>query len=826
MTFGIEATKAYQTLKVHESPFIGLVNQIYTYSLDFLPKINRIFANYTGHGISHSLNVMDYMFELIDKPEKLSDLELVVLIYTALLHDIGMVVNDKEIEKIKGNDTTIVDRKYSLVLAKFHNETTALQECIRPIHGVRSFKHINNMDNKYFLVPGYTNISFQNDVAKICAAHNENFDWIQNNLGSDIVKGKYSLNSQFISLLLRIADYLDIDEERAPLYLYKYIDPNDIGDLEWKQHFVIENKDKIVIDENTGNKNIEFYGESSNPSVHRKLLKYFDSLNHELERAVEFSETFHDKKYLLTVKPNVLNKIRTKGFNFSDFKLSLDYKAVTSLLMGENIYGDRKHGLRELIQNAIDACKIMQEESVKNSDFFYDPYSPFISIGLDRDRRQVVIYDNGRGMSLDILKKYFLNVGVSYYKSDDYVFKGNKYAPIGNYGIGFLACFMLSDKVSVVTKYYGDMYASRIEFERSSEYICLTYEDIPRRQGTEIILDYDQFMSAFDNDYSAVKTYIQSNFLNCEIPIRITNINEGKSNYDNLELKKISEFFPNSISLNKYLNAVQINVQFTYKGIDFPKNFSDLLSDESYLYNDENELVEDSESNPVYLKNYSKDGMLRYISVPIISSSEEDEYQKAYDVLDDFDEALSKINYDIAYILAMDDSLYYESNLIDENNDYIVGDYTLKQFRNQIGHSTHVPTCVNLEEQRIIQGEGNKVLPYNVDVGFAGKYYFDHTDSIYIKNVLISKAKLKIPFLIKGIQLQGAILNIQNKDIIPNISRNDISEQQNKEISYAVGKALHLWIYENGNFDQEEKLLIKKFIQTCYPKSNNCLTNT
>lgn len=69
-------------------------------------------------------------------------------------------------------------------------------------------------------------------------------------------------------------------------------------------------------------------------------------------------------------------------------------------------------------------------------------------------------------MSVDILKKYFLNVGVSYYVSDDYLFKGNKYTPIGNYGIGFLACFMLSDKVNVITKYYGENRANKIEFEK------------------------------------------------------------------------------------------------------------------------------------------------------------------------------------------------------------------------------------------------------------------------------------------------------------------------------------------------------------------------
>ena len=47
----------------------------------------------------------------------------------------------------------------------------------------------------------------------------------------------------------------------------------------------------------------------------------------------------------------------------------MDYNAVTNLLMGEHIYGDKKYGLRELIQNSIDACKTM-EESAKQMDEF------------------------------------------------------------------------------------------------------------------------------------------------------------------------------------------------------------------------------------------------------------------------------------------------------------------------------------------------------------------------------------------------------------------------------------------------------------------------
>ena len=119
--------------------------------------------------------------------------------------------------------------------------------------------------------------------------------------------------------------------------------------------------------------------------------------------------------------------MQTDGFQYSDLRLNLDYSAITELLMGKNIYGDSKLGLRELIQNSIDACKIMNEIGNPNDSLA----TPSIYIKYSELNNYVKIKDFGIGMTLDVVRNHFLNIGKSYYKSNEYLFNACNYKPIG-----------------------------------------------------------------------------------------------------------------------------------------------------------------------------------------------------------------------------------------------------------------------------------------------------------------------------------------------------------------------------------------------------------
>ena len=68
------------------------------------------------------------------------------------------------------------------------------------------------------------------------------------------------------------------------------------------------------------------------------------------------------------------------------------------------IYGSKKNGLRELIQNAIDAVLLINDIEQRKT---FKTYNPIVGIEFDKSNNKFIVFDNGAGMSEEILKKYF-----------------------------------------------------------------------------------------------------------------------------------------------------------------------------------------------------------------------------------------------------------------------------------------------------------------------------------------------------------------------------------------------------------------------------------
>lgn len=815
----IKATSFYKALEnKNEKEFIAKVETAFEKCKGILSSINHIFNNYTVHNEIHSLNVMEYMAKMITNLDKLSSLDIVLCIYAALFHDIGMVVYDDEITKIIENKDPLVNYDFKVLMDEYENQTYALQEAIRPIHGkrVRTILERNKqVFDDLFNIPK-TSISFMDELVNICQAHNEDFEWLKNEIPEHIKKGSYDANPQFVAILLRLADLLDIDENRAPQYLYLLLRPSGISDIEWKQHFVLENIDKVGYNSILDCKEIQFYGKSDDVNIHRKFLQYIDYFKDELVRATSFSERFKNEAYVLKISAIPKMIIDTSGFSFADFKLSLDYNAVTNLLMGENIYGDKKYGLRELLQNAIDACKVLNEFYSKNPNP-YEKYKPQISLTIDEEKGRVSIFDNGNGMSLDILKNYFLNVGVSYYKSKDYRYMGYDYKPIGNYGIGFLACFMLSKNVKIITKQFRDSKASTIIINRDSEYVGISLEEIQFSHGTEIILDYNEFAKVF-KDIEEVKLFIKKNFILDEVSISLNHIANGNNEKIELDLIPLNKMILLNVPLTKYLNDIEVYVDMKFSKSCFFKDLYDLTGNISYFYDEDDYKLHQESEERFDLFDYIEDEKIKFLNLAIIEEENSDEFNNAFNYLEDYEAALNKIDATYITIAYKDNQSVSYSSI--EAGDAIIEYFGFENLVDDFGQANGTIAYAFKESQFVVVNQDDLFLGFELDRKINRYMSWKSTDELYCKDILVSNAHLTFPYFLNNLSINKVVLNSKNKDLIPNVTRNDFSNQMKKELSYAIGKAIHMWILDNHDLSVEERDLIALFIKKYYSDEN------
>ncbi|MGL4590012.1 MAG: molecular chaperone HtpG [Mycoplasmatales bacterium] len=124
-------------------------------------------------------------------------------------------------------------------------------------------------------------------------------------------------------------------------------------------------------------------------------------------------------------------------------------------LMIHSIYSNKDVFLRELISNASDAMDkrhfvSLQDESYKEKDFK-------IELELDKVNRIISIIDNGIGMNATDLDNNLGTIAKSGTKEFMEKIKSNEEEAtiadqIGQFGVGFYSSFIVSDKVTVITK--------------------------------------------------------------------------------------------------------------------------------------------------------------------------------------------------------------------------------------------------------------------------------------------------------------------------------------------------------------------------------------
>jgi len=352
----------------------------------------------------------------------------------------------------------------------------------------------------------YGNCNFKHHLALIDASHGENANWLRTQLIQltdrhseddfhDTVDNEW-VNFAFPGLLLRLADIMDFDASRAPRILFKHIGiENERSILVWEKHLSISGW-TINISQNS--ELIRYRAECRHP-VYEKAIKDF---KRDIDR--EIREVYHESDYQqrqlthsgrdlrlrlpMEIRLRVSAKRGPDGkpiYIYKDIEFRLDQNEIQQILMGESLWGNPSLCIRELLQNALDALEMRDlrlqlqgkgEEPIEPVDVLPDneELSVVLTWGRDEESGQeyILVKDNGVGMTEDVIKKYFTQIGKSFYRSSDFERERRAMAqkdllatPISIFGIGILSCFMIGDRLHVRTRPGGANDADRQAYD-------------------------------------------------------------------------------------------------------------------------------------------------------------------------------------------------------------------------------------------------------------------------------------------------------------------------------------------------------------------------
>lgn len=120
--------------------------------------------------------------------------------------------------------------------------------------------------------------------------------------------------------------------------------------------------------------------------------------------------------------------------------------------------------LRELLQNAYDACNMKQAldwswgtefleiEQAETLNAIREPFDGQIVVSFDSSSRMLSVEDNGIGINASDLEKYVARMGESYYTSDAFKEQRVDYTPMSRHGMGLYSCFMVSRAILIESK--------------------------------------------------------------------------------------------------------------------------------------------------------------------------------------------------------------------------------------------------------------------------------------------------------------------------------------------------------------------------------------
>ena len=268
-----------------------------------------------------------------------------------------------------------------------------------------------------------------------------------------------------------------------------------------------------------------------------------------------------------------------------------EFKAESKKLLSmmiNSIYTNKEIAFRELISNASDAIDKLVYLSATNGELKADTNDLKILIELDKENRTIKITDNGIGMTDMELES---NLG-TIAKSGSELFKEENNDKknleiIGQFGVGFYSSFMISKRVSVLSRKAGVSDAYLWESDGTDGF-TITKSEMPTN-GTVVTLylkdntednNYDEYLEDFTIS-RIVKKY--SDYIKYPIQMEVETEKEDETDKSKKvkvkELKTLNSMVPIWKKNKKDVKEEEYNDFYADKFYDYEKPLKVIKSD-------------------------------------------------------------------------------------------------------------------------------------------------------------------------------------------------------------------------------------------------------
>ena len=500
----VEDTDLLKWLK--KSPvYYGKVLELRKEISNWLSYVPQTFPHFTRHTVEHSEAIIHQVSRLIFQDgklvrsvAKLSPTEAFILIAAAYLHDAGMVASDREKTQIlesdewrdwvaanksvqerltridsfrAGNDPSEPEQRNFLADIQFR---FLLAEHLRRKHHLRARDVIQNHEISLGRF-AFQDPVLKEAIAKVCVAHGLDYSELEDveryPKECDIRSDK--VNLQLLAVLLRLGDLLDMGHDRAcPLLLNAACPLPSDSIAHWTQYTRITHR-------NTSPKILEIGAECATADEHRVLQDWCQWIVDEVNRSSILAASWDrhknwrpphasmgPKSPTIQIRPKPSAQYRPCKWRFE-----LDPDLVFERLI-KDTYEFGFDFIRELVQNALDANRAQMYRDLKNMGQpvpvsptkvpieWRSRYPVKVSLrereftneiaGTTEKRYVLSVEDCGLGMDEEVISKYLLQVGRSFYVTEKFR-KEHAFLPSSRFGIGFLSTFAVSDHVEIET---------------------------------------------------------------------------------------------------------------------------------------------------------------------------------------------------------------------------------------------------------------------------------------------------------------------------------------------------------------------------------------